>query len=121
MKYERNGAFALGSTLLSVEMVKIAQALGGRAETYKSRVLRRLLEDCQELEERCRRSARRRKQTYGLLYKQGHFNKTWRMRLFVLEGGSVRYYQLGELEPQGGLQPHAAIAQTTRISSPIRF
>ena len=71
LRAERAECFALGSTLLTVEMVKIQRALEEQegASTYKSRVLRRLLEDCREVEERCRRCAHRRKQVYGLLYK----------------------------------------------------
>ena len=32
---------------------------------------------------------------YGMVYKRGHKRKNWQMRLFVLDGSTCNYYELG--------------------------
>ena len=32
---------------------------------------------------------------YGMVYKRGHKRKNWQMRLFVLDGSTCKYYELG--------------------------
>ena len=39
-------------------------------------------------------------------YKRGHIIKNWQMRMFVLDGGQLNYYQLGETEAKGHLMLH---------------
>lgn len=38
---------------------------------------------------------------YGMLYKRGHKRKNWQMRLFVLDGSTCKYYELGNTEVKG--------------------
>lgn len=45
-------------------------------------------------------------QTYGLLYKQGHFVKNWQTRLFILSGGQLKYYVPGDTEAKGTIMLH---------------
>lgn len=94
--------------MLTVEMVKISNAINAYSgePTRETRVLEELFEQCRILEDQCRTAARRRMMVYGLLYKRGHIIKNWQMRMFVLDGGQLSYYQLGETEAKGHLMLH---------------
>ncbi len=41
---------------------------------------------------------------YGMLYKRGHKRKNWQMRLFVLDGSTCKYYELGNTEMKGSFE-----------------
>ena len=90
------------------EMVKISAALKHFTgmQSRNSRILEDVLEKCRARENHCRASARRQMQTYGLLYKQGHFVKNWQTRLFILSGGQLKYYVPGDTEAKGTIMLH---------------
>ena len=90
------------------EMVKISAALKHFTgmPSRNSRILEDVLEKCRARESHCRASARRQMQTYGLLYKQGHFVKNWQTRLFILSGGQLKYYVPGDTEAKGTIMLH---------------
>ncbi len=90
------------------EMVKISAALKHFTgmQSRNSRILEDVLEKCRARESHCRASARRQMQTYGLLYKQGHFVKNWQTRLFILSGGQLKYYVPGDTEAKGTIMLH---------------
>ena len=94
--------------MLTVEMVKISNAINAYQgePNRETRTLEEIFEQCRLLEDQCRTAARRRMMVYGLLYKRGHIVKNWQMRMFVLDGGKLSYYQLGETEPKGHLMLH---------------
>ena len=89
-------------------MVKISAALKHFTwmPSRNSRILEDVLEQCRARESHCRASARRQMQTYGLLYKQGHFVKNWQTRLFILSGGQLKYYVPGDTEAKGTIMLH---------------
>lgn len=89
-------------------MVKISAALKHFTgmQSRNSRILEDVLEKCRARESHCRASARRQMQTYGLLYKQGHFVKNWQTRLFILSGGQLKYYVPGDTEAKGTIMLH---------------
>ena len=41
---------------------------------------------------------------YGMMYKRGHKRKNWQMRLFVLDGSTCKYYELGNTEMKGSFE-----------------
>lgn len=42
---------------------------------------------------------------YGMVYKRGHKRKNWQMRLFVLDGASCKYFELGNTAaPKGSIE-----------------
>lgn len=41
---------------------------------------------------------------YGMVYKRGHKRKNWQMRLFVLDGSTCKYYELGNTEMKGSFE-----------------
>lgn len=55
-------------------------------------------------------------QTYGLLYKQGHFVKNWQTRLFILSGGQLKYYVPGDTEAKGTIVSTPAIPRAAIYS-----
>ena len=95
------------SCLLTLSMVRLAnilkkvQAQHGGQRTRETVAMQGMFAKCRALEAQCRGEAKRRMIVYGLLYKQGHVNHNWTMRLFVLDGGKVSYYKLGETSPKG--------------------
>ena len=92
----------------AAEMVKISAALKHFQgnQSRNSRILEDVLEKCRARESHCRAAARRQMQTYGLLYKQGHFVKNWQTRLFILSGGQLKYYVPGDTEAKGTIMLH---------------
>ena len=111
--HEQKGLPASASTILTIEMVKINAALKhfrkpgmGEDSRAGSRHLDLALQQCRQKESTCRAAARGQMQTYGLLYKQGHFVKSWQTRLFILSGGQVKYYVPGDVESKGTLMLH---------------
>jgi hypothetical protein len=101
------------------EMVRISAALKHFSDmpSRNSRILEDTLERCRARESHCRAAARRQMQTYGLLYKQGHFVKNWQTRLFILSGGQLKYYVPGDTEAKGTIMLHhikSVVAHTVR-------
>ena len=107
--------------MLTVEMVKISNAINAYQgePNRETRTLEEIFEQCRLLEDQCRTAARRRMMVYGLLYKRGHIVKNWQMRMFVLDGGKLSYYQLGETEPKGHLMLHL-IRKVSLVSLPMK-
>jgi hypothetical protein len=100
-------------------MVRISAALKHFSDmpSRNSRILEDTLERCRARESHCRAAARRQMQTYGLLYKQGHFVKNWQTRLFILSGGQLKYYVPGDTEAKGTIMLHhikSVVAHTVR-------
>ena len=106
--HEQKGLPASASTILTIEMVKLQSAykhFTGQPNR-NMRILEDVLQKCQDRESNCRANARRQMQTYGLLYKQGHFRKNWQTRLFILSGGQLKYYVPGDTEAKGTIYLH---------------
>lgn len=120
-QHERKKFIASSSVMLTVEMVKISNAINAYQgePNRETRTLEEIFEQCRLLEDQCRTAARRRMMVYGLLYKRGHIVKNWQMRMFVLDGGKLSYYQLGETEPKGHLMLHL-IRKVSMISLPMK-
>ena len=120
-QHERKKFIASSSVMLTVEMVKISNAINAYtgAPNRETRTLEEIFESCRLLEDQCRTAARRRMMVYGLLYKRGHIVKNWQMRMFVLDGGKLSYYQLGETEPRGNLMLHL-IRKVSHVSLPMK-
>ena len=76
------------------------KATGGGDPAHE-RELDAVYDQCRQMEQKCRQEATRRMIVYGLLYKEGHIHKNWTMRLFVLDGGKLSYYKLGESSAKG--------------------
>jgi hypothetical protein len=120
-QHERKKFIASSSVMLTVEMVKISNAINAYQgePNRETRTLEEIFEQCRLLEDQCRTAARRRMMVYGLLYKRGHIVKNWQMRMFVLDGGKLSYYQLGETEPKGHLMLHL-IRKVSMVSLPMK-
>ena len=102
-------------------MVKISAALKHFQgnQSRNSRILEDVLEKCRARESHCRAAARRQMQTYGLLYKQGHFVKNWQTRLFILSGGQLKYYVPGDTEAKGTIMLHQIKSVQAVTVSPL--
>jgi hypothetical protein len=120
-QHERKKFIASSSVMLTVEMVKISNAINAYQgePTRETRTLEDIFEQCRILEDQCRTAARRRMMVYGLLYKRGHIVKNWQMRMFVLDGGKLSYYQLGETESKGHLMLHL-VRKVSMVQLPMK-
>ena len=54
---------------------------------------------------------------YGMMYKRGHKRKNWQMRLFVLDGSTCKYYELGNTEMKGSFELAEVRLQIPLISA----
>ena len=97
------GFIASASVQLTLMLVHLAQEVScyPNQDEKEVTVLRNIFDKLKVEEDRLKTLGQRDMLVYGMLYKKADKRKNWQVRLFVLDGGTIKYYQLGEAEPKG--------------------